>query len=140
MWFVNNLSQIFAPRNDAMDARDDGEVSKLSPGRSPRGQAVAPVSSLNKAWLHALDKCAIDTPLSETVLPLMRNCFSGGAAHAVLLLQKGHGDQLASDIASFLMEERFSSGKSGNCDDGLAFSLPVTEGRHAVRCEKRRRA
>jgi hypothetical protein len=25
--------------------------------------------------------------------------------HAVLLLQKGHGDQLASDIAGFIMEE-----------------------------------
>jgi hypothetical protein len=90
-----------------MDAREDGEVSKLSPGGSPRGQAVAPISSLNEAWLHALDKCAIDSPLPETVLPLMRNCFFGGAVHAVLLLQKGHADQLASDIASFIMEERF---------------------------------
>jgi hypothetical protein len=88
-----------------MDAHDDGEVSKLSPEGSPRGQAAAPISSLNEAWLHALDNCAIDTPLSETVLPLMRNCFFGGAVHAVLLLQKGHGNQLASDIAGFLMEE-----------------------------------
>ena len=88
-----------------MDARDDGEVSKLSLGDSPRGQAAAPISSLNEAWLHALDKCAIDTPLSETVFPLMRNCFFGGAVHAMLLLQKGHGDQLASDIAGFLMGE-----------------------------------
>jgi len=29
---------------------------------------------------------------------MMRNCFFGGAMHAVLLLQNGHGDQLASDI------------------------------------------
>jgi hypothetical protein len=35
----------------------------------------------------------------------MRNCFFGGAMHAVLLLRKGHGDQLASDIAGFIMEE-----------------------------------
>jgi hypothetical protein len=87
-----------------MDARDDGEVSKLSPGGSPCKQA-APISSLNEAWLHALDKCAIDTPLSETILSLIRNCFFGGAVHAVLLLQNGHDDQLASDIAGFLMEE-----------------------------------
>ena len=88
-----------------MDAHDDGEVSKLSPDGSTRGQAAAPISSLNEAWLHALDNCAIDTPLSETVLPLMRNCFFGGAVHAVLLLQEGHGNQLASDIVGFLMEE-----------------------------------
>jgi hypothetical protein len=35
----------------------------------------------------------------------MRNCFFGGAMHAVLLLQKGDGDQLVSDIAGFIMEE-----------------------------------
>ena len=88
-----------------MDARDDGEVSKLSLGDLRLPQTAAPISSLNEAWLHALDKCAIDTPLSETILPLMRNCFFGGAVHAMLLLHKGHGDQLASDIAGFLMEE-----------------------------------
>ena len=43
--------------------------------------------------------------MSEVILPLMRNCFFGGALHAVLLLQKGHGDQLASDIGGFMMEE-----------------------------------
>lgn len=88
-----------------MDARDDEEISKLSPWGTPRGQAAAPISSLNEAWLHALDKCAIDTPLNGIILPLMRNCFFGGAVHAVLLLQKGHGDRLASDIAGFLIEE-----------------------------------
>jgi hypothetical protein len=87
-----------------MDARDDGEVSKPSPWGSRRRQAAASISSLSEAWLRALDRCVIATPLSETVLPLMRNCFFGGAAHAVQLLQKGHGDQLAADIASFLME------------------------------------
>jgi len=88
-----------------MDARDDGEVSKPSLGDPRLRQATAPISSLNEAWLYALDKCAIGTPLSETILPLMRNCFFGGAVHAVLLLQKGHGDQLVADIASFLVEE-----------------------------------
>ena len=36
----------------------------------------------------------------------MRNCFFGGAMHAVLLLQSGHGDQLAADIAGFIIKER----------------------------------
>jgi hypothetical protein len=35
----------------------------------------------------------------------MRNCFLGAAVHAVLLLQKGHGDRLASDIAGFLIKQ-----------------------------------
>jgi len=35
----------------------------------------------------------------------MRECFFGGAMHAVLLLQKDHGDELASDIYGFIMEE-----------------------------------
>jgi hypothetical protein len=35
----------------------------------------------------------------------MRNCFFVGALHAVLLLQNGHGDQLVSDIAGFIMKE-----------------------------------
>jgi hypothetical protein len=35
----------------------------------------------------------------------MRDCFFGGAMHAVLLVQKGHGDQLTSDIAGFIREE-----------------------------------
>jgi hypothetical protein len=43
--------------------------------------------------------------MNEVILPLMRNCFFGGAVHAVLLLQKGHGHQLASDIGGFIMEE-----------------------------------
>jgi hypothetical protein len=84
---------------------NDGEVSKLSP-RNPRlGQTTGPISSLNEAWSHTLDRCVIDGPLSEVILPLMRNCFFGGAMHAVLLVQKGHGDQLTSDIAGFIMEE-----------------------------------
>ena len=91
-----------------MDTRDDGEVSKPSLGDPRLRQATAPMTSLNEAWLCTLDRCVIDTALGETILPLMRNCFFGGAVHAVLLLQKGHGDQLAADIASFLVEERGS--------------------------------
>ena len=88
-----------------MDARDDGEVSKSSLDNPRLWQPIAPISSLNEAWLYTLDRCVIDTPLNETILPLMRNCFFGGAVHAVLLLQKGHGDRLASDIAGFLIEK-----------------------------------
>ena len=77
-----------------MGLRDDGE-----------GRTTGAISSLNEAWFHTLDRCVSDSPLSAVILPLMRNCFFGGAIHAVLLLQKGHGDQLASDIVGFIMEE-----------------------------------
>ena len=87
-----------------MSPRDDGETSKLPPGDSRLGQTTGPISSLNEAWFHTLDRCVTDSPLSEVILPLMRNCFFGGAMHAVFLLQKGHGDQLASDIAGFIVE------------------------------------
>ena len=87
-----------------MSPRDDGETSKLPPGDPRRGQTTGPISSLNEAWFHTLDSCVVDGPLSEVILPLMRNCFFGGAMHAVFLLQKGHGDQLASDIAGFIVE------------------------------------
>jgi hypothetical protein len=87
-----------------MDLRDDGDVSKLPPGNPRLGQTTGPISSLNEAWFHTLDRCVSDGPLNEVILPLMRNCFFGGAMHAVLLLQKGHGDQLASDITGFIMD------------------------------------
>ena len=88
-----------------MSLRDDGEASKLPRGDPRLGQTTGAISSLNEAWFQTLDRCVIDSPLSEVILPLMRNCFFGGAMHAVLLVQKGHGDQLTSDIAGFIMEE-----------------------------------
>jgi len=88
-----------------MGLRDDGEASKLPPGDPRLGQTTGLISSLNEAWFHTLDRCVTDSPLSEVILPLMRNCFFGGAMHAVFLLQKGHGDQLASDIAGFIIDE-----------------------------------
>ena len=66
---------------------------------------MAAISSLNEAWCHTLDQYAVDTPMNEVILPLMRDCFFGGAIYALLLLQKGHGDQVASDIAGFITEE-----------------------------------
>jgi hypothetical protein len=88
-----------------MGLSNDGEVRKVPPGDSGLGQSIGPISSLQEAWLHTLDRCGADTPLGEVVFPLMRNCFFGGAMHAVFLLQNGHGDQLASDIAGFIAEE-----------------------------------
>jgi hypothetical protein len=88
-----------------MGFRNNAGIREL-PSRNPRlGQVTGPNSSLNEAWFHTLDRCVVDTPLSEVILPLMRNCFFGGAMHAVLLLQNGHGDQLASDIAGFTTKE-----------------------------------
>ena len=88
-----------------MGLSDDGEISKLPSGKPRLGQTTGPISSLNDAWFHTLDRCVSDSPLSEVILPLMRDCFFGGAMHAVLMLQRGHGDQLASDITGFITEE-----------------------------------
>jgi hypothetical protein len=46
-----------------------------------------------------------DCPLNEVILPVMRECFFGGATYAVLLLQNGQGDELARDLAGFINEE-----------------------------------
>jgi len=88
-----------------MGLRNGREISEVPPGNPELGQTTGTMSSLNEAWFHTLDRCAVDTPLSEVIFPLMRNCFFGGAMHAVFLLQNGHGDQLASDIAGFIMKE-----------------------------------
>jgi hypothetical protein len=88
-----------------MGLRNDRETSELPTENTRLGQTTAPISSLNEAWFHTLDRCAVDTPLSEGIFPLMRNCFFGGAMHAVLLLQNGHSDQLASDIAGFITRQ-----------------------------------
>jgi hypothetical protein len=53
------------------------------------------ISSLNEAWCRTFDEYAVDMALNQLILPLMRDCFFGGAIYALLLLQKGHGDQLA---------------------------------------------
>jgi len=87
-----------------MGLRND-EEDKGAPGNPRLGQTTSPISSLNEAWFHTLDRCVVGTPLSDVIFPLMRNCFFGGAMYAVHLLQNGHGDQLASDIAGFVMEE-----------------------------------
>ena len=88
-----------------MGARREDEVSRPPAGRLRSTQTHAAISSLNGAWLHTLDEYAADTPLSHVILPLMRACFFGGATYAILLLHKGHGDQVAADIAGFITEQ-----------------------------------
>jgi hypothetical protein len=88
-----------------MGLQANGEVSKFPPGDSRLGQTAGPILSLNEAWYHTVDTCVNYGPVSEIILPLMHNCFFGGALHAVLLLQRGRGEQLASDIAGFFGEK-----------------------------------
>jgi hypothetical protein len=88
-----------------MSMRKGERVNKPSPGDLRQPQTGGPISSLNEAWFHVLDRCVIEFPLSEIILPLMRDCFFGGATCALLLLQKGRGAELARDLAGFTNEE-----------------------------------
>ena len=88
-----------------MNPRDDGEISRRLSGQLPQRKTMCAISSLDEAWLHILDRCVGDSPINEVILPLMRDCFFGGAMHAVLLEQKGHGDRLTSDIARYITQE-----------------------------------
>ena len=88
-----------------MKPLDDSVPNIFRRGDLQLRQTTLPILSLNEAWLRTLDRCVLDSPLSEVILPLMRNCFFGGAMHAVLLLQKGHGDELASDITDFFTDQ-----------------------------------
>jgi hypothetical protein len=81
-----------------MEPRDGGKVRGRPSGHRSSRQTRDIISSLNEAWLHTLDEYVIDTPLSQVILPLMRACFFGGATCTVLLAQRGHGDQVVSDI------------------------------------------
>ena len=87
-----------------MDPLDKSVPNIFRRGDLQLRQTTLPILSLNEAWLHTLDRCVPDSPMSEVILPLMRNCFFGGAIHAVLLLQRGHGDELVSDITGFITE------------------------------------
>ena len=88
-----------------MDPLDKSVPNIFRGGDLQLRQTTLPILSLNEAWLRTLERCVLDSPLSEVILPLMRNCFFGGAMHAVLLLQKGHGDELASDITDFFTDQ-----------------------------------
>jgi len=88
-----------------MESQRDGGVSRRPSGDLFPRLSTITISSLNEAWLHTLDEYVIDMPLSQIILPMMRSCFFGGAIYAVLLLQKGHGDRVAADIAGFIAEK-----------------------------------
>ena len=88
-----------------MEPPGNGEVRRSLSGDLRFRQTTAAIFSLHEAWFHTLDEYIIDTPLNKVLLPLLRNCFFGGAVYAVLLLQKGHGDRVAADIAGFISEE-----------------------------------
>ena len=88
-----------------MEPRGNGEVSRPRTGDLRFRQTTAAISSLHEASLHTLDEYIIDTPLNKVLLPLLRNCFFGGTVYALLLLQKGHGEQVDADIAGFISEE-----------------------------------
>jgi hypothetical protein len=88
-----------------MGPRDDAEISRHPSGQLPLGKTTRAISSLDEAWRHTLDRCVGDSPVNEALLPLMCDCFFGGAMHAVLLLQKGHGDRLTSDIARYITQD-----------------------------------
>ena len=88
-----------------MQPRDGGEVSGRPSGPPSSRQTRDAILSLNEAWLHTLDEYVIDTPLSQVILPVMRVFFFGGATYTVLLAQRGHGNQVVTDIAVFLTEQ-----------------------------------
>ena len=88
-----------------MEPRDGDKVSRRFSGHLSSRQTRDAILSLNEAWLRTLDEYVIDTPLSQVILPVMRACFFGGATYAVLLAQRGHGNQVASDIVGFLAEQ-----------------------------------
>ena len=88
-----------------MEPRDGGEVSERPSGHLSSRKTRDAILSLNEAWLHTLDEYVIDMPLSQVILPAMRACFFGGAAYAVLLAQRGHGNQVVADITGFITEQ-----------------------------------
>jgi hypothetical protein len=102
---VKNLSLEHRKWAGEVAMREDGEVNKLPPDDPCPLQTNSSISSLNEAWFHVLDRCVIKLPLSEVILPLMRDCFFAGATYAVLLQQNGHGDELTRDIAGFVNEK-----------------------------------
>ena len=88
-----------------MEPRDGGEVSGRPSGPPSSRQTRDAILSLNEAWLHTLNEYVVDTPLSQVILPVMRVFFFGGATYTVLLAQRGHGNQVVTDIAVFLTEQ-----------------------------------
>src|SRR5215469_10260868 len=72
-----------------MEPRGNGEVSRSSDGNLGFRQSTAAISSLNEAWCRALDEYAVDMPLNEVLLPLLRNCFFWRSSLRAFVAAKG---------------------------------------------------
>ena len=53
-----------------MGPLDDSDANILRRGDLRPRQITCPILSLNEAWLHTLDRCVPDSPMSEVILPL----------------------------------------------------------------------
>ena len=62
-----------------MELCHDGEVSRPPSSDLRSTQSTAAISSLNDARCHTLEEYAVDMPLNQVILPLMRDCFFDGA-------------------------------------------------------------
>jgi hypothetical protein len=70
---------------------DEGEVSKPRSGNLRLRQNTRPISSLNEAWFHILEKCVSDSRLSEPILPLDAQLrFWRSDARGFLLQEEPH--------------------------------------------------
>jgi hypothetical protein len=58
-----------------MGIRNNGEAEERASSDPRLEQATGSICSLNEAWLNMLDRCFIDSPLSEVILPLMPSAF-----------------------------------------------------------------
>ena len=45
-----------------MGLGSEGEVNKLPPANPQLRETPGPISSLNEAWFHTLDRCVVDIP------------------------------------------------------------------------------
>ena len=52
-----------------MGLLDDAEASKLPSGDPRLGQTTGPISSLNEAWFHTLDRCVTEGPRARSFFP-----------------------------------------------------------------------
>jgi hypothetical protein len=80
------------------------EVNELAPGRfSPSGSQLP--DFVVKRMAKYSRKLRRQLLAARRHPPLTHNCFFAGTTHAVLLLKRGHCDQLVRDIAGFSDEE-----------------------------------
>jgi hypothetical protein len=78
-----------------------------------------------EARFHTLDTCVVNFPLSEVILPLMRNCFIAGANLRRSPNPEGHGDQLLHDLRSGVRLSKESADFGDNTVNSLIRKLRV---------------